>query len=304
LLERNVALKDLFFDVLQCLRVVEEWGPEYRLQLTRSEQPQSLVVHFNCLDPARLLALRQAKAHAVTAFSATLSPLAWMRGRIGLADDAVCTRAVSPFAARQLQVHLATHIDTRFTARERTLSQLASLLGDWLATNPGNCIIYFPSYRYLSDCHALLEQQSHAHRLWVQQREADEGQRQALLEQLAASRDTAALCILGGVFGEGIDLPGEQLRSVVVVGVGMPQVNRETRELQAWYQRTTGAGFEHAFLFPGMQKVDQALGRVVRRMEDSGSALLIDARYARPEYRDLLPPWWEYLPWRQAARTS
>jgi len=106
-----------------------------------------------------------------------------------------------------------------------------------------------------------------------------------------------ALCILGGVFGEGIDLPGEQLCSVVVVGVGMPQVNRDTRQLQDWYQQRCGAGFEYVFLYPGMQKVDQALGRVVRRMEDRGRALLIDPRYRQRQYRELLPPWWDYSPW-------
>ena len=118
--------------------------------------------------------------------------------------------------------------------------------------------------------------------------------REQLLLLLAQRRDVAAFCILGGVFGEGIDLPGEQLSSVVVVGVGMPQVNRGTRQLQRWYQQRCGFGFEYAFLYPGMLKVDQALGRVVRRMEDSGKALLIDPRYAEQQYRDLLPPWWDY----------
>ena len=301
LLERIPPLRDLFFQALQCLRVAEQWGEDYRLQLTCGSAPQSLVVTFNCLDPARLLAARQARAHAVTAFSATLSPLAWMRGRIGLAQDAVCKRASSPFQAQQLRVQLATHIDTRFSERERTLEQLAALLVEWLAARPSNCIIYFPSYRYLADCLALLAQRNLARSVWTQQREGDDKQRQELLAWLAERRDVAAFCILGGVFGEGVDLPGDQLTSVVIVGVGMPQVNRETRELQAWYQRETGAGFDHAFLFPGMQKVDQALGRVVRRSEDCGSALLIDMRYARDEYRKLLPPWWEYHPWTAAS---
>jgi len=84
---------------------------------------------------------------------------------------------------------------------------------------------------------------------------------------------------------------------VVVVGVGMPQLNPQTRELQDWYERSCGAGFDHAFLFPGLQKVDQALGRVVRRPEDRGSALLIDPRYGQRRYRELLPPWWHYRAW-------
>ena len=131
--------------------------------------------------------------------------------------------------------------------------------------------------------------------MWQQQPELTEAERVAFLQLLDQERNVAAFCILGGIFGEGIDLPGELLSSVVIVGVGMPQVNRDTRELQAFYQERYGAGFEFTFLYPGMQKVDQALGRVVRRMEDQGAALLIDSRYGEARYRELLPPWWSYV---------
>ena len=96
------------------------------------------------------------------------------------------------------------------------------------------------------------------------------------------------------MFGEGIDLPGDQLCGVVVVGVGMPQVGYEREQLREWYQQSRGMGFEYAYLYPGMQKVAQALGRVVRTEADHGRALLVDPRYARPQYRELLPPWWDY----------
>jgi DNA excision repair protein ERCC-2 len=122
--------------------------------------------------------------------------------------------------------------------------------------------------------------------------------REELLALLEQHRDVVAFCILGGVFGEGVDLPGDQLASVVVVGVGLPQFNRDTERLCAWHQSRHGDGFAHAYLYPGMQKVDQALGRVIRRMDDRGRALLIDSRYRESRYRELLPPWWSYQPWR------
>ena len=296
-LQRRPELMNFFFDVLQFLRVAEQWGDDFRLELSRGAGRQSLRLALNCLDPARLLAVRQQRAHSLTAFSATLSPMGWTRTALGLAEEAVCSRGISPFAPEQLQVRLATDVDTRYRARDESLPRLVSLLQEWLLSESGNCIIYFPSYRYMQDCLQALECADTTplwRKVWVQRQEQDDMGREQLLLLLAQRRDVAAFCILGGVFGEGIDLPGEQLSSVVVVGVGMPQVNRGTRQLQRWYQQRCGFGFEYAFLYPGMLKVDQALGRVVRRMEDSGKALLIDPRYAEQQYRDLLPPWWDY----------
>jgi DNA excision repair protein ERCC-2 len=298
LLPRHPDLGAFYFDSLHFLRVAQEWGPEYRCVMTRDDGARSLVVALNCLDPSRLLGERQARAHAVTAFSATLSPSHWTRAGLGLGEEAVCSRSPSPFAAGQLTVWLATRLDTRYHRRGSTLADLARLLRDWLRAMAGNTIVYFPSYRYMRDCLAVLDDTAPlARTLWVQEPGEGEERRARLLQLLAERRDLAAFCILGGIFGEGIDLPGEELSNVAVVGVGMPQVNRDTRELQDWYQRETGAGFEYTYLYPGMQKVSQALGRVVRSPRDRGNALLIDTRYALARYRQLLPPWWEYRDW-------
>lgn len=301
-LQRHRELMEFYFDTLQFLRVAELWGDDFRLQLTRDDGQQSLCITLNCLDPARLLSMRHQRAHAVLAFSATLSPLPWSRTALGLAEQAVCSRATSPFASTQLRVSLATGIDTRYHQRQRSLGDLAQLLRQWLSETPGNCIVYFPSYRYLQDALALLQPADAAlpsREVWLQTRQQGDQEREQLLQLLEQREDVVAFCILGGVFGEGIDLPGKRLSSVVVVGIGMPQLNRDTRELQAWYQQRYAAGFEYAFLYPGMQKVDQALGRVVRRIDDTGSALLVDPRYRERQYRQLLPPWWEYQYWPQ-----
>ena len=302
LLHRQPALLDFYFGVLQFQRLAENWGDDFRFELSRGHGRQSLQVTLNCLSPARLLRERQAPLHAIAAFSATLSPAGWMRQALGLAPEAVFRRETSPFDQGQLEVFLATGVDTRYTRRQASLPGLADILLTWLGSEAGNCIIYFPSYRYLQDCLALLRAKGLDElrpQLWVQQREQGETGRDGLLRLLVERRDVAALCILGGVFGEGIDLPGEQLSSVVVVGVGLPQFNRDTEQLRAFHQRQHGAGFEHAYLYPGMQKVDQALGRVIRGGEDRGRALLVDSRYGERQYRELLPPWWTYRPWEK-----
>jgi DNA excision repair protein ERCC-2 len=300
LLHRQPLLLDFYFDVLQFQRIADNWGDDFRFERSRDAGRQSLRVALNCLDPARLLGERQRALHAIAAFSATLSPPHWTRAGLGLAADSVYRRLLSPFDQSQLEVFLATGVDTRFAQRRHTLPDLANTVLAWLREEAGNCIIYFPSYRYLEEC---LEQMQRSglgdlrRRLWVQRRDRRDAGREELLPLLEECRNVAALCILGGVFGEGIDLPGERLTSVVIVGVGLPRFNRETEQLRAWYQQYFNAGFEFAYLYPGMQKVDQALGRVVRGSGDRGRALLIDSRYQQRQYRELLPPWWSYRPW-------
>ncbi len=295
-LPRHPGLMDFYFDVLQWLRVAERWGEDFRLELQRGKGAQGMTLQLNCLDPSRLLAECHDRAHALAAFSATLSPESWMRALLGLSTDAVSRRVDSPFDKSQLAVTLVTDIDTRYSARRQSLSRLAARIARWLREREGNCIVYFPSYQYMDDCLDQLERDGglEGRRLWRQEPGMDEGAREGLLQQFARHRDLAAFCILGGVFGEGIDLPGKCLSSVVVVGVGLPQVGRQREQLREWYQRRTGSGFEFAYLYPGMQKVDQALGRVVRTASDSGSAMLVDVRYGWPRYRTLLPPWWDY----------
>lgn len=299
-LHRQPRLLDFYFEVLQFLRLADHWGEDFRFELTRGSGSQSLRLTLNCLDPARLLRARQETLHAMTAFSATLSPPDWTRQALGLSASAVFRREASPFDSNQLEVFLATGVDTRYRQREHSMPDLAATLMAWLGREGGNCIMYFPSYRYMQDCLALLLAtglEALRPNLWVQEREQADTGRDRLLQLLEQRRDVAALCILGGVFGEGIDLPGERLTSVVIVGVGLPQFNRDTEQLRDWFQQQHGAGFEYAYLYPGMQKVDQALGRVIRGSEDRGRALLIDSRYGERQYRDLLPPWWRYSQW-------
>jgi len=297
LLARQPTLADFYFQVLQFLRVADNWGEEFRFELHRGERKQSLRLSLNCLDPGRLLAERQNRLHSTTVFSATLSPAQWVQGALGLTPEAVYRCQDSPFAKDQLEVFLETGVDTRYRQRAASLEHLARLITRWLEREPGNCIVYFPSYRYLQDCLQYMRESGLDEMdrlLWVQERDQGDAGRETLLALLEAQRNVAAFCMLGGVFGEGIDLPGHRLSSVVIVGVGMPQYNRDTQQMRAYYDQQLGAGFEYAYLYPGMQKVDQALGRVVRSPKDRGKALLIDSRYGQEAYRALLPPWWDY----------
>ncbi|TGD72600.1 ATP-dependent DNA helicase [Mangrovimicrobium sediminis] len=294
---RNPEPMEFFFAVLQWLRVAEQWDVDYRFELARGEGSQGLALTLNCLSPARLLAAAHTRSHALVAFSATLSPQHWTREALGLDPSAVSRRLDSPFAAQQLKVEVETGIDTRYQQRAASLPALAARILAWWRDVPGNCIVYFPAYRYLLDCLAQMRVADPAlagRHLWQQTPGQSAADRQALFELFDERRDVAALCILGGVYGEGIDLPGELLSSVVIVGVGLPQVGREREQLRAWYEARGEDGFDFAYRYPGMQRVAQALGRVVRDSSDHGRALLVDPRYGQAEWRALLPPWWEY----------
>ncbi len=292
-LQSRPVLLSFFFDCLQFTRVLEAFGCDYRFEMERSEESQSLSICLRCLDPARLLKEKHASAKAVTAFSATVSPASWMLAEMGL-EDAVYQSLPSPFAETQLQVELCTHLDTRYKARNRTLQDVATAIADWLDNTPGNCVVYFSAYRYMEEVLAVARPMIQGRAVHVQARNWREDQRNGLLDTLESQRNIAAFCILGGVFGEGVDLPGDALSSVIIVGAGLPAFNRGRDVLKAYYQTVHGSGFEFAYLYPGMQRVSQALGRVVRRESDQGRALLIDPRYAEPAYRSLLPPWWHY----------
>jgi DNA excision repair protein ERCC-2 len=296
-LQQAPMLKDFFFDVLQFLRVADIWGNEFRFELDKGEGPQDLQLTLNCMDPSRLLLEKHKQLPAVVVFSATLSPISWTREVLGLAPEAVCRRLTSPFVAEQMPVSVASHIDTRYHQRTKSLPDLVYLLQKWILAEQGNCIVYFPSYRYLEDCMAALQACDLTlweRTIWRQSAQQTETERNGLLALLKERRDVLAFCILGGVFGEGIDLPGDQLAAVVVIGVGLPQLSRDNEQLRKYFDERYGQGFRYAYVYPGMQKVDQALGRVIRRSSDRGRALLVDARYQEAEYTGLLPPWWQY----------
>jgi DNA excision repair protein ERCC-2 len=293
-LQQRPDLLDFYFAVLQFQRVQEVFAADFRFEMSRGEGQQSLSIRLHCLDGSRLLAERQQQLHSVTAFSATVSPPQWVLSALGFEERAVYRNLPSPFAADQYQVYLNTRLDTRFRARAATTPALCGVILQWLENNPGNCIVYFPAYRYMEEALAGIAPHLVTRHLIAQEREQGQLAREQLLQALRSRMDVVAFCILGGVFGESIDLPGDALTSVVIVGVGLPQFNRQRQVLRDYYDHKSGLGYQYAYQYPGMQKVSQALGRVIRRESDRGSALLIDNRYGESSYRALLPAGWDY----------
>ena len=179
--------------------------------------------------------------------------------------------------------------------RERTARQIADALCELVAARPGNYIAYFPSYAYLSlvlDC--LKEDADRLPPLLVQRRDMEGDEQIAFLEAFEKQKGPKlGLCVLGGLYSEGIDLPGERLIGAAVIGMGLPVPTARLNAVRTCYQRYFGDGFAYACRIPGIQKVLQAAGRVVRSESDRGIVLLMDDRYYDPAYVALLPASWQ-----------
>ena len=167
-----------------------------------------------------------------------------------------------------------------------------ALIAGQYAQAPGNYMAYFSSFDYLQMAAARLGEQWPGIPLWLQSRRMDEVQRDAFLARFEPAGRGIGFAVLGGAFGEGIDLPGARLIGAFIATLGLPQVNAVNEQMRRTMQRVMDHGYEYTYLYPGIQKVVQAAGRVIRSAQDSGVVYLIDQRFCRPELRELLPAWW------------
>jgi len=244
------------------------------------------------LIPAPFLKPRFAAARTVTLFSATLSPPRFYLDMLGLPERTAWIDVASPFSPEQLTVRVVRQISTRYPHRQRSAEPIGRLIAAEFARRPGNYLAFFSSFEYLELVAAQFRQQHAEVPMWTQARGMDEGQRQEFLARFAAGGAGVGFAVLGGSFGEGIDLRGDRLIGAFVATLGLPQVNPRNEQLKARIEGTFGSGYDYTYLYPGIQKVVQAAGRVIRTQEDRGIVYLIDDRFARSTVRELLPAWW------------
>jgi Rad3-related DNA helicase len=198
----------------------------------------------------------------------------------------------SPFSPDQLQVRVVNRISTRYADRQRSAEPIARLIAGQFEAQAGNYLAFFSSFEYLDLVASDFQQRYPAVPMWTQARGMDEGQRKAFLDRFVPGGAGIGFAVLGGSFGEGIDLRGDRLVGAFVATLGLPQVNTRNEQLKAHLEELFGSGYDYTYLYPGIQKVVQAAGRVIRTQEDTGIVFLIDDRFARPAVRELLPAWW------------
>lgn len=296
---RDILLKT-YFDTATFLRVNAQADPSYTI-LTDSvfNDPR---IRLYCLDPSKQLDSALHRGRASIFFSATLSPPDYFIKLLGGSGQHL--QLPSPFPPNNLQVLIQNQLPVHFSARERSLDDLCAHLQAFAHGVPGNVLVFFPSFLYLETAAARMAKLYPDQIIWKQTPTMDEAAREAYLAAFDPNSKHPVLgfAVLGGLFGEGIDLAGNRLLGAAIVGVGLPQVCLERVQVQARFEMLyPGQGFDFAYRFPGWNRVLQACGRLIRSPTDRGSLLLIDRRYRDRTYTEAFPSTWHPRPVRDPA---
>ena len=289
--EEHDAVLNLYFLVMDFLRVADGYDSHYITQA--SAYGRDTEITLLCLDPSDFLSDCFSLGRGGVLFSATLSPPGFYRDVCGC-GEARCVSPPSPFPRHNLGLYIAGDVSTKYRDREKSAPVVAEYLYAMTAGKTGNYMVYFPSYAYLTMVLELFEEAHPEIVTLVQQPGMDDAAREEFLSHFSETPDRTLLGfgVMGGVFGEGIDLTGERLIGTAVVGVGLPMVSPRQEKLREYMENRFGSGFDYAYRFPGMNRVLQAAGRVIRTAVDRGVVLLLDDRYLTAGYRMLCPPHW------------
>jgi Rad3-related DNA helicase len=285
------ALQEFHFEALAFQRLAESFGEHSLFDLTRADERDTELCIRNVV-PAPFLGPRFGFAHSTTLFSATLSPWHYFADLLGMPADTAWVDVESPFVASQLKVAVARDISTRYQHRKASLAPIAGLMARQYEEAPGNYLAFFSSFDYLEQALAAFEARHPTVPTWRQSRRMSEPERAAFLDRFTPGGRGIGFAVLGGSFGEGVDLPGERLIGAFVATLGLPQLNPVNEQLRQRMGAMFGAGYDYTYLYPGLQKVVQAAGRVIRTEQDRGTVWLIDDRFARLDVLELMPSWW------------
>jgi DNA excision repair protein ERCC-2 len=286
-------LQDLFFEALRFVRVAEMFDERY---VVICQAPAAgLRIKLFCIDPSHLLQVAWKRSRSAVLFSATLTPGGYFQSVLGCGERTTMLNLPSPFPPSNLAVFVADRIATLYRRRQDTCRAVTRAIAGLIRQRPGQYMLFFPSYEYLQMIYGSFRDECADLATVVQTPEMDETARMTFLSHFkqAAEQTLVGFVVMGGIFGEAIDLKGDRLIGAVIVGVGLPGISLERDLIRDYYHRISACGFEFAYQYPGINRVLQAAGRVIRTEKDQGALLLIDRRYGQQEYRRLLPPHWQ-----------
>lgn len=290
----RTTIKDHFFELLHADRIAAELTGDDVCFVAAAGKATARLRLF-CPHPARHLRRRLERGTAAIFLSGTLAPVDYFRALLGVREGAGSVHIPSPFPPEhRLYLHVPD-VSTRYSAREATRPSVARVILDTVRAHRGNYLAFFPSYAYLGTVWAELTlERPEDIDLYAQKPGMSRDAQAAFLHQVCtpAERAHLGLAVMGGLFGEAVDLPGEQLVGVIVVGPGLPGLSPESELIRAYYDEREQDGFYHAYIVPGLIRVVQAAGRVFRTPHDRGVVILMDDRFLDDPYRALLPLDW------------
>jgi DNA excision repair protein ERCC-2 len=288
------AMQTLYFDALHFSKLTDTFDEHSLFDLSKPDKDSPFKASTLCIRnviPAPHLADRLRKPVGMVLFSATLSPWHYHSDTLGL-HDPLWIDVDSPFMAEQLRVHVTKNISTRFQHRPASIPLIVDLMSKQYAEQPGNYLAFFSSFDYLEQIYTQMESAQSDIPLWRQSAKMSETEKNAFLSKFQPGGKGIGFAVLGGAFGEGIDLPGDRLIGAFIATLGLPQINPVNQEMMRQMDKVLGNGYDYIYQYPGLQKVIQAAGRVIRTKDDRGTVHLMDDRFNQHKIRALLPRWW------------
>jgi DNA excision repair protein ERCC-2 len=290
-------LQDVYYSIAFFIKIVKLAKGLDAFVTTITQKGSDVTIKILCLDAVAQLKDTAEKGIATVYFSATLSPMNYFFHLLGGKEDDRQIQLPSPFPEENLSLNLVNRISTRYRDREMSYQPIADYLTAFVNQKMGNYLICFPSYVYMENVVEQFFPMNMELDLIKQQRAMTEPDREKFLAKFTADREKTLVgfVVMGGIYAESVDLPGERLTGAAIIGVGLPQINKERDLILQYFNHLTGNGFDFAYTFPGMSRVLQAAGRVIRSETDRGSLLLIDDRYTHSSYQRLFPPEWAHM---------
>ena len=287
-------LLQCFYALSDFCQIVAMEGEEF--VHTLSTEGGSTRLKIVCVDPARQLRKVNERYRSVIAMSATLSPMEFYRDVLGFDRDTELLALPSPFPRENRRILIVPEVSTAYQQRAKHFPRIARIIEEVIDIRPGNYFAFFPSFEFLKQVARLIKPKDSE--VLIQDRVMPDHLRSALLEKLTEpEKRHLVLAVQGGVFAEGVDYPGELAVGAIIVGPGLPKVSFEQELMRQFYEDSYSKGFEYAYLYPGMNRVVQSAGRIVRSETDRGIIVLLDKRFAYENYSRLLPrDWYESSP--------
>lgn len=297
--EDRETVLDLYFKIRDFLYVSDRLDENYKIY-SRLLSDGSFMVKLMCVNPSSCLRECLGRGVSTVFFSATLLPIRYYKELLSGSQEEYAVYARSPFKAENRLVLAASDVSSRYSRRGKSqYERISDYIEAVISGKTGNYILFFPSYQFMEAVQDILERRqaegSLGFHFMAQSSHMREEEREEFLLQFEEEpkESFAGLCVMGGIFSEGIDLKEERLIGAIIIGTGLPQVNPEQEILKEYFEERGEGGFDYAYQYPGMNKVMQAAGRVIRTVKDKGVIALLDDRFLLPEYVALFPREWE-----------